>query len=99
VNLEQKTVHVGGAPLHLTDTEFRILELLSLRKGDTITKQMFLTHLYGDDDEPESKIIDIFICKLRKKLAAAADGNSYVETIWGRGYQLRDADAVTAAAA
>jgi two-component system cell cycle response regulator CtrA len=99
VNLEQKTVDIGGVPLYLTEKEFHILELLSLRKGDTITKQMFLTHLYGGDDEPESKIIDVFICKVRKKLAAAADGKSYIETIWGRGYQLRDADTAEAVAA
>jgi two-component system, cell cycle response regulator CtrA len=100
VNLEQKTVDIGGASLHLTSTEFRILELLSLRKGETLTKQFFLTHLYGDDDEePESKIIDVFICKLRKKIAAAADGKSYIETIWGRGYTLRDTDAATSVAA
>ena len=51
---------------------------------------MFLNHLYGGMDEPELKIIDVFICKLRKKLAAAIDGDNYIETVWGRGYVLRD---------
>jgi two-component system cell cycle response regulator CtrA len=51
---------------------------------------MFLNHLYGGMDEPELKIIDVFICKLRKKLATAADGKHYIETVWGRGYVLRD---------
>ena len=72
VNLDQKTVEVGGARVHLTGKEYQMLELLSLRKGTTLTKEMFLNHLYGGMDEPELKIIDVFICKLRKKLANAS---------------------------
>ena len=90
VNLDAKTVEVGGARVHLTGKEYQMLELLSLRKGTTLTKEMFLNHLYGGMDEPELKIIDVFICKLRKKLAAAADGKHHIETVWGRGYVLRD---------
>ena len=67
-----------------------MLELLSLRKGTTLTKEMFLNHLYGGMDEPELKIIDVFICKLRKKLASAAGGKNFIETVWGRGYVLRE---------
>ncbi len=90
VNLDSRTVEVAGAPLHLTGKEYGIIELLSLRKGTTLTKEMFLNHLYGGMDEPEVKIIDVFICKLRKKLADAAEGDNYIETVWGRGYVLRD---------
>ena len=90
VNLDTRTVEVEGQPLHLTGKEYGILELLSLRKGTTLTKEMFLNHLYGGMDEPELKIIDVFICKLRKKLAAATNGDNYIETVWGRGYVLRD---------
>ena len=90
VNLCARTAEVDGRPLHLTGKEYGILELLSLRKGTTLTKEMFLNHLYGGMDEPELKIIDVFICKLRKKLTAATDGASYIETVWGRGYVLRD---------
>jgi len=90
VNLDAKTVSVGGKPVHLTGKEYQMLELLSLRKGTTLTKEMFLNHLYGGMDEPELKIIDVFICKLRKKLANATDGDNYIETVWGRGYVLRD---------
>jgi two-component system cell cycle response regulator CtrA len=90
VNLDQKTVEVGGARVHLTGKEYQMLELLSLRKGTTLTKEMFLNHLYGGMDEPELKIIDVFICKLRKKLANASQGKNYIETIWGRGYVLRE---------
>lgn len=90
VNLDAKTVEVAGQPVHLTGKEYQMLELLSLRKGTTLTKEMFLNHLYGGMDEPELKIIDVFICKLRKKLATATGGENYIETVWGRGYVLRD---------
>jgi len=90
VNLDAKTVEVGGQAVHLTGKEYQMLELLSLRKGTTLTKEMFLNHLYGGMDEPELKIIDVFICKLRKKLSQATDGENHIETVWGRGYVLRD---------
>ncbi len=90
VNLDAKTVEVDGRTVHLTGKEYQILELLSLRKGTTLTKEMFLNHLYGGMDEPELKIIDVFICKLRKKLSKATGGENYIETVWGRGYVLRD---------
>ncbi|MCK6451226.1 MAG: response regulator transcription factor [Alphaproteobacteria bacterium] len=90
VNLDTRTVEVNSQPLHLTGKEYGILELLSLRKGMTLTKEMFLNHLYGGMDEPELKIIDVFVCKLRKKLTVATGGENYIETVWGRGYVLRD---------
>ena len=93
VNLDSRTVEVDGKPLHLTGKEYSILELLSLRKGSTLTKEMFLNHLYGGMDEPEVKIIDVFICKLRKKIADMTEGSNYIETVWGRGYVLRDPEA------
>ena len=92
VNLDAKTVDVAGQAVHLTGKEYQMLELLSLRKGTTLTKEMFLNHLYGGMDEPELKIIDVFICKLRKKLVEATGGENYIETVWGRGYVLRDPD-------
>jgi two-component system cell cycle response regulator CtrA len=88
VDLFQKTVEVAGARVHLTGKEYQVMELLSLRKGTTLTKEMFLNQLYGGMDEPDIKIIDVFICKLRKKLANASGGKDYIETIWGRGYVL-----------
>ena len=90
VNLDAKTVKIGGAHVHLTPKEYQILELLSLRRGTTLTKEMFLNNLYGGMDEPVIKIIDVFMCKLRKKLANASDGKEYIETVWGRGYVLRE---------
>ena len=90
VNLDAKTVEVEGASVHLTGKEYQMFELLSLRKGTTLTKEMFLNHLYGGMDEPELKIIDVFIYKLRKKLSEATGGDNHIETVWGRGYVLRD---------
>jgi two-component system cell cycle response regulator CtrA len=90
VNLDTRRVDVDGEPLRLTPKEYGVLELLSLRKGTTLTKEVFLNHLYGGMDEPEQKIIDVFVCKLRKKLTATTGGENYIETVWGRGYALRD---------
>ncbi|MEJ1995613.1 MAG: response regulator transcription factor [Limibacillus sp.] len=92
VNLENKMAEVEGKPVKLTGKEYAILELLSLRKGSTLTKENFLNHLYGGMDEPDLKIIDVFVCKLRKKLSEATGGDTYIETVWGRGYRLRDPD-------
>jgi len=90
VNLDTRVVSVDDQPVHLTGKEYAILELLTLRKGITVTKEMLLNHLYGGTDEPEQKIIDVFVCKLRKKLAQATGGDHYIETWWGRGYMLRN---------
>ena len=90
VNLDTKTVEVSGARVHLTNKEYRMVEFLSLRKGTPLTPEMFLNHLYGGMDEPGIKIIDVFICKLRKKLVNASNGKNYIETVWGHGYVLRE---------
>jgi two-component system, cell cycle response regulator CtrA len=89
LNLDSKTTQVNGTQVHLTLKEYQMLELLSLRKGTTLSKEMFLNHLYGGMEEPAQKIIDVFMCKLRKKLASASGGKDYIETVWGRGYVLR----------
>jgi two-component system cell cycle response regulator CtrA len=96
VNVDAKTVHINRVCVNLTRKEYQMLELLSLRSGTTLTKEMFLSQLYGGMDEPEIKIIDVFICKLRKKLAVASGGKDYIETVWGRGYLLRDPREVAA---
>lgn len=97
LHLDRKTVEVDGQRLPLTRKEYEILELLSMRKGAALTKEAFLEHLYGGMDEPEPKVIDVFMCKLRKKLRHATGGENYIENVWGRGYVLRDpASSVTA---
>ncbi|MFZ0425492.1 MAG: response regulator transcription factor [Xanthobacteraceae bacterium] len=98
VNLDAKDVEINGVRVYLTTKEYQMLELLALRKDATLTKEMFLSHLYGGMDEPEMKIIDVFICKLRKKLANASGGKDYIETVWGRGYVMRKEGELEAAA-
>ena len=92
LNIDTRSAEVAGTPIHLTPSEYKVLELLSLRKNSVLTKEMCLNHLYNGLKEPEVKIIDVFICKLRKKLAEAS-GSSQIETVWGGGYMLRDAPA------
>jgi two-component system cell cycle response regulator CtrA len=93
LDLDSKTADVNGEPLALSGKEYQILELLCLRKGSTLTKETFLNHLYnGIDEEPEPKIIDVFVCKLRKKLSAISNGKQHIETVWGKGYLIRDDD-------
>ena len=89
IDLDEKRAAIGGKRVPLTVKEYQMLELLGLRKDSTITKEMFLNHLYGGMDEPDLKIVDVFICKLRKKLANASQGKNYIETVWGRGYVIR----------
>jgi len=95
LNIDTRSAEVAGMPIHLTPSEYKVLELLSLRKNSVLTKEMCLNHLYNGLKEPEVKIIDVFICKLRKKLAEASNGNSQIETVWGGGYMLRDTPART----
>jgi two-component system, cell cycle response regulator CtrA len=90
VRLDAQQAEIAGRPVSLTGKEYGMLELMALRKGSTLTKEMFLNQLYGGMDEPEPKIIDVFMCKLRKKLAEASGGQHYIETVWGRGYVLRE---------
>ena len=90
LDLDEKIVKVSGSPVRLSGKEYQMLELLALRKGSTLTKEMFLNHMYGGMDEPDLKIIDVFICKLRRKLSNANQGRNHIETIWGRGYVLHD---------
>src|SRR6202790_1332443 len=89
LNLDSREVTVDGQEVHLTGKEYSLLELMVLRKGMVLTKEAFLNHLYGGMDEPDAKIIDVFICKLRKKLAVAGADN-LIGTVWGRGYTIRE---------
>jgi two-component system, cell cycle response regulator CtrA len=90
VNLDTQIASVAEVPLALTKKEYCVLELLSLRKGVVVTKEAFLNHLYGGMDEPGMKIIDVFVCKLRQKLAEATGGRHYIKTVHGRGYTMCD---------
>ncbi len=89
---KKRVTSSGDVHVHLTNKEYKIIELLAMRKGTVLTKEMFLNHLYNGIDEPEVKIIDVFICKLRRKLEEASGGINFIETVWGRGYMLKEFD-------
>lgn len=89
VNLTEQRVSIGGVGVYLTAQEFKMIELLAIKLGKMVTKEMFMNHLYSGRDEPEIKIIDVYICKVRRKLELASGNRNYIETIWGRGYILR----------
>ena len=92
IDIRQRCVRIYGNEMALTSKEYSILELLALKKGAVLPKEAFLNHIYGGMDEPELKIVDVFICKLLRKIAALTGGLNFIETIWGRGYTLRDFD-------
>lgn len=88
LDLSAREVSVDGERVQLTAKEYQMLELMCLRQGGVVSKESFLDHLYGGIDEPEMKIIDVFICKLRKKLSGGGDTPPFIETVWGRGYRV-----------
>ncbi len=90
VNFDTQSVEVAGKRVHVTPKEYGILELLCQRQGVEVRKEAILNHLYAGRDEPDLKIVDVFVCKLRKRLTAASGGENYIETVWGRGYMLRE---------
>ena len=96
IDLKTRVVSVHDKPVRVTCKEYSIFELLSVHKGAIVTRQMLLDHLYDGVDAPELKIIDVFVCNLRKKLAQATGGQRYIETVWGRGFIFRDPAATRA---
>jgi two-component system cell cycle response regulator CtrA len=90
IDLSEQKVYYDGEMISLTKKEYLILEFLFLKKGSTLNKDRFLNHLYSLSDEPEAKIIDVFICKLRKKLEKASGGKNFIQTDWGRGYYINE---------
>ncbi len=94
ININTHSTTIDNKPVHLTSKEQSVLELMALKKGSVISKENFLSHLYNGMDEPELKIIDVFVCKMRKKLYDTSGGINYIETIWGRGYALKDPDEI-----
>jgi two-component system cell cycle response regulator CtrA len=82
-------VTVDGRAVRVTKREFDVLELLLLRRGTLVSKDDFLQRLYGSEDGPDSRTLDVFICKLRRKLAAAGAAE-FIRTAWGRGYMAEE---------
>jgi two-component system cell cycle response regulator CtrA len=92
VDFNKHTSYIKNEPIYLTSKEQSILELMAMKKGQVVSKEQFLTHLYNGFDEPEVKIIDVFVCKMRKKILDASKGVNFIETLWGRGYSLKHPD-------
>ncbi|GAC1582968.1 MAG: hypothetical protein NVS3B5_17450 [Sphingomicrobium sp.] len=91
VDQTQRLIRIDGHPIGITEMEYRVLELLAYARNNVVTRTMLLKHLYRrSDDQPQPKIIDVFISKLRKKLRMASSGAEFIETIPQRGWILRD---------
>ena len=93
IDLHRKVVNIGGKNVSLTKKEYEIANLLGVRRGAVLSKASFINHLYGGRDEPESKIVDVFVCKLRHKLEKAGLKGAAIETVWGQGYKLVETEA------
>lgn len=90
INLSTKKVLIDDTLLPLTAKEYALVELLALKKGGTVSKESFLSQVYGGMDEPEIKIIDVFLCKIRQKIKKITGNETYIHTVWGRGYTLEE---------
>ena len=90
IDTENREVRASGQLIHLTPTEYRMFEVLALRKGQTVRRTTMFETLYDGQDDPEEKVIDVFMCKIRKKIAAATYGETYISTAWGDGYKLHE---------
>jgi DNA-binding response OmpR family regulator len=98
VDQVQRLIRIDGHPIAITEMEYRVLELLAFARNNVVTRTMLLKHLYRRmDDQPQPKIIDVFISKLRKKLRMASNGAEFIETIPQRGWILRDLENSAAA--
>jgi two-component system response regulator PhoP len=82
-----QTVSVNGAPVELTTFEYRILEHLMLKAGEVISKTDLTEHLYEQDFERDSNVIEVFVGRLRRKLDPD-DQIKPIETLRGRGYRF-----------
>jgi two-component system cell cycle response regulator CtrA len=89
ISLNQLTndIRINGTSTHFTGKEYAILALLIRRAGTVVTKELIMDNCYGGRDEPDWKIVDIYICRLRKKLRAVGS-SEHIENVWGRGYML-----------
>lgn len=90
IRLDNKEIVVDGKQIPLTTKEYLIVESLGLRKNMTLSKEQLLSRIYGGIDEPQDKIIDVFVCKVRKKIREATGDYGLIDTVWGRGYVIRE---------
>jgi two-component system, cell cycle response regulator CtrA len=96
--MDSQTVRIGGEAMRITRLEYQLLEFLALAPNMVRTKAAILTQLYLLEDEPHSRVIDAYICRIRREIARLGGDADLIETVWGRGYMMRDAALVPAAA-
>ncbi len=89
VDIDRQTVEANGRPLRLTGKEYALFELLAVRNGAVVSCGTILDHLYGGLDEPDTDVVSVFICRLRRKLTQAGVPAGVLQTVWGRGFSLR----------
>lgn len=85
-----KHVQAYGATIPFTFREYQLLELFFLNKGKLVTREKIMNHLYDHDNEPDQKIIDVLVCKIRHRLRGALGDQAVIETVWGLGYRTND---------
>ncbi|NRA73270.1 MAG: response regulator transcription factor, partial [Rickettsiales bacterium] len=87
IDLDTRVVKIDDKIVHLTGAEYAVLETLAVQRETVVTKEALMNNLYKHKQgNPESKIVDVFVCKLRRKLYEASGGKNYIETVWGHGY-------------
>lgn len=88
LDLDLRQVRAGGTLVPLTRLEYEIVESLALRRGAVMTREEIMLQLYAWEDEPDAKILDVYLCRIRSKLAAAGAGGSLIATSYSHGYRL-----------
>ena len=88
VDVEARAVHWGDMPIHLTRLEYELVEMLMLRAGGMVSRDQIMLQLYAWQDEPDPKIIDVYICRIRAKLSAIGAPDDVLVTSFGQGVRI-----------
>ena len=91
IDTAARTVRRGGQRIHLTPREYALLEYLAFHQGKVVTRPMIWEHLYDEEDENSSNVVDVYIRYLRNKIDRGFE-KPLILTRWGEGYMLRSSD-------
>jgi DNA-binding response OmpR family regulator len=91
IDTAARTIKRGGKTIHLTPREFALLEFLAFHRGKVVSRSMIWEHLYDEQDENTSNVVDVYIRYLRNKIDKGFEP-SLILTRWGEGYLLRGED-------
>jgi DNA-binding response OmpR family regulator len=92
IDLERRSVTLGGKPVELTYVEFEILSTLAAAPGRVFTRETLLEHIWGDSTYRDPRTVDVHIRHLREKLEADPKNPEYLFTVRGVGYRFRDSE-------